>query len=454
MRSSLFATRAAWCIWVLVTDGSRTRLDAQRSGQHAKHFRSTPKWLLIGSLFFSLRPLACVSVKLARIRREVEAGEVPVRDLSQRALLSSALGMIEDTAAGAPLAQLRVLVPSEVFHRILKKEAIAVRDGSESEKSASSHAMVSVEESGGESAEEELDTCPLGIHDVLDTVVPRALTRWKSLVKEVLSEGMASEDACELFRREAADRREIEVRLMVLVGAEPMVGVSDQIENSIISSDGDVLLERLRECCRLHGGAKARHAERILASLEARDSIDWFIENVAGLLRAHRVLHSPTAVSVDRDGEDRDKEAEGLGDLFDDDEGEGEDGQEKSEVAAPQTEGDSNEGSGLEGEAAVEVMVTKIFADSPDLDPFRQHLQEMFDDIQSRSRSLSMAEATEVWGRVNRWSARHDKCGRGLRELEDAGGLVQRARTHVELLIKLSEYPRLVKWLTEVRVPP
>lgn len=415
-----------------------------------------PKWLLsVRSFppFVPFRSLSCVRVALAQVRRNVEAGEVPVRNLSQRALLSSALKISEDIASGAPLAQLRVLAPSEVFHRILKEEAVAVRDGSETEKSASSHAMINAEESARQSAEEP-DRCSLGIHDVVDTVIPRAFARWKSLVKEVLAEGMASEDARELFRQEAAERRELEVRLMVLVGANPMVGVSARVEESTASCHVDVLLKQLRECCRLYDGAKERQAQRILASLEARDSIDWFIENAEGLLRAHRVLYSPTAVSVRREGgEDRDTEAERLGEVFDGDEGEGEDGEETSEVAAPQTEGDSDEVSDSEGEAAAEVM-TKIFADSPDSDPFRQYLQEIFDDLQSRSRSLSMAEATEVWGRIDRWRAQNDE-SRGLPPVvESASGLVQRARTHVELLIKLSEYPRLVTWLTEVRVPP
>lgn len=330
-----------------------------------------------------------------------------------------------DNPDGVPLRQLRVLALIEVFRFLWKKVGTDVR-----------RTVLMGGAAGGASWEEaetsdSLPLLPMSV--VIKEVIPRTLLSWKGVVDGFSSGSIAPGAARSYFGQGHGGHMEKEVRLMLLIGADPAASLPSKVEEAVRASE-DMLVKELRMAQRTGSGQRDRLVRRILDSLEAHNSIGWFIENIGGLLRAQVVLACPSPRGRGVAGNSEEHNAGyalDLRNLF--------------------NESSGDEPDGLEAGAATTGSASGIFAKSLESDPSRYRLQQILADLERRWQDLSANAALEAWVRVGDWGVPDDGRRLGSRNDRILGGLIKRSRAHVELLISLSTCPALVQWLLEVR---
>lgn len=297
----------------------------------------------------------------------------------------------------------------------------------------------------------------LPLSTLVSNIIPEALSRWKDLYGQVSSMEISSSTAQSFFGQQfSAHRVEEQIRLMLLLGADPAVAVPAPVKAAVSLSSGDALLEALRMTIEKYGdGSMERLARNVLYALRAHDCIKWGQKNIRKLLHAQLVFHSPSVGLTDggsRRSPLHDPAPENSttsADISPDDVGDDLDGGSGSEVDRDEEpvpvnsiscSGDNCEESSVECETVVQ-----IFAVSPDSDASRGQLEEILRKLLNTQLDMSLSQALHVWKMVGEWGKRSDS-----RYQPHDTNLIERARVHVELVIKLASCPPLVQWLTEV----
>lgn len=415
---------------------------------------------------------------VAKLREQAQLGKMRAEDICQAHVLTAALDIDLDADA-VPLRQLRVLALSEVFRIIWKEAGEDARqkvfefaetqgpmagggegpggsraDTKGGDRDAGSGAFDAVAGGDEMGADGTLPLLPLSA--VFEEVIPRALSSWKSLIEGLLSGSISWGATRAYFDQKHRGRIEKEVRLMLLIGANPAVGLPREVEEAVRANDATLMAE-IRRFQKKGSLYTEKLVHRILDFIEAQESIVWCLENIAGLLRAQEVLACPSlgdgnvlgnasaggaerGVARASRGTQADGEDEGVdydaaddldpSDLFDELPGDGAGGE---EAGAPT-------GS-----------VTGIFASSLESDPSRSELERILADLEQRRQDFSANAASEEWKRVGDWGMPEGGRHLGTTNNRYRGGLIEQSRAHVELLISLSTCPALVQWLLEVR---